>query len=84
MSEIGDRWGPAVVNTTEEFYFIKEGQKSLSNSYPYWIGGSTDIEIGGHLILSDYIANNSGNNSDGILLHTSMTQHHWSKNLRKN
>ena len=73
MSEIGDGWGPTVVNTEEEYAFIKEGQRSLSNSYPYWINGSTDTEIGGKLNFSNYIANNSGNNSDGILLHTSTT-----------
>ena len=35
-----------------------EGQKSLCNSDPYWISGSTNIELGGTFDYSDY--NNSG------------------------
>ena len=40
--EIGTGWAPAVLNTKEELYFLREGQKSFSSSAPYLIGGSTD------------------------------------------
>ena len=39
---------------------LREGQKSFSNGYSYWINGSTEIEIGEKLNVSDYIANSSG------------------------
>ena len=60
FTEIGYGWGPATINTIEEYNFIREGQKTFSNSYFYWINGSTDLKRGKTLDFSDYIANNSG------------------------
>ena len=62
-SEIGNRWKPVVLDTQEEYDFIKEGQKSLNNSVHYWIGGSSNANVTHNTVLNfaDYIGNNSGN-----------------------
>ena len=56
--EIGEGWAPAVLDTQEEFDFIKEGQKTFKNSEPYWIGGSTNQND--KITYTEYIANNLG------------------------
>ena len=61
-SEIGYGWRPAVLDTQEEYDFIREGQKSFNDSASYWIGGSTDSN--GIFEYSDYIGNNSGSITD--------------------
>ena len=60
FTEMGYGWGAAGINTKEEYNFIREGQKTFSNSYFYWMNGSTDIEQRKILNFADYIANNSG------------------------
>ena len=57
--EIGKGWAPAVLDTQEEFDFIRIGQKTFTNSAPYWIGGSTN-EPNDTTDYTKYIANNSG------------------------
>ena len=58
--EIGNGWKPAILNNKEEYNFIRVGQKNFSDSVPYWLGGSADIEPSVALNYSDYITNNSG------------------------
>ena len=58
FSDTGDGWGPAAINTEEEYDFLKEGQKSLCNSDSYWISGSINIGLGETFDFSDY--NSSG------------------------
>ena len=57
--EIGDGWRAAILNTSEELDFIREGQRSFSNSLPYWIGGSTN-EPNAIINYTEYITNSSG------------------------
>ena len=57
-TETGDGWGPAAINTEEEYDFLKEGQKSFCNSDSYWISGSISTELGQTFDFSDY--NSSG------------------------
>ena len=60
LSDIGDGWKPVVLNTQEEYDFIRESQKVLSNSVPYWIGGSANYLPNVTINYIDYIANSSG------------------------
>ena len=57
-TETGDGWGPAAINTEEEYDFLKEGQKSFCNSDSHWISGSINTELGETFDFSDY--NSSG------------------------
>ena len=41
ISECGDGWGPAVLETEVEHDFIRLSQKGLTNEDDYFIGGST-------------------------------------------
>ena len=59
-SEIGFGWRAAVLDTQEEYDLIREGQKSFSNSVPYWIGGSANFSSNVMINYTDYIANDSG------------------------
>ena len=59
-SEIGDGWGPAVLNLQQEHDFIREGQKTFSSSRTYWIGGSVNAESNVKIAYSDYLQNDSG------------------------
>ena len=66
--EIGNGWGPAVLDTQEEHDFIREGQKTFTNSLPYWIGGFTN-EPNATINYTEYIANNSGTSYNGQKVH---------------
>ena len=52
-----------VFNNQEEYDFVRESQKTLSNSVPYWIGGSTN-QPSATFNYSLYIGNNSGTHID--------------------
>ena len=45
ISEYGNGWGPAVLETEVEHGFIQEGQKGLTDDDDYFIGGSAYPEI---------------------------------------
>ena len=53
-------WGPAVVDSQQEYDFIKEGQKGFLNSISYSIGGSTDMQIDDIFNYTYYISNDTG------------------------
>ena len=57
-SEIGYGWKTAVLDTKQEYDFLREGQTIFNNSLPYWIGGSTNLTE--TIEYSDYIGDNSG------------------------
>ena len=40
FSDIGIGWRPANIDNSDEQDYIRQGQKTLSNSTPYWINGS--------------------------------------------
>ena len=60
FSEIGEEWEVAVIETQEEYDFIREGQKSFSISVPYWIDGTTNVLVNNTFDYFDYIANDTG------------------------
>ena len=60
FSEVGEGWEVAVMETREEYDFIRDGQKSLSISVPYWIDGSTNVLNNNTFDYLDYIANDTG------------------------
>ena len=50
FTDIDYGWGAANINTKEEYSFIREGQKTFSKSYFYWMRGTTNINKGKYLI----------------------------------
>ena len=67
MSDLGDGWGPVILNSQTELIFIKEIHKELNASINYWIGGSTDVENEDSLTFLDYLPFFSGMKM--VLLH---------------
>ena len=57
---MGNGWGPAVINSQQEYDFIKEGQQGFINSISYWIGGSTDNQTDDIFDYTYYISNATG------------------------
>ena len=71
FSGIGNGWKIAVLDTQEEYDFIREGQRSFSSSVPYWIGGSANATLNEFFNYTDYIAssaNSSGRYHGGLFL----------------
>ena len=57
---MGEGWKTAVLENSDEYDFVAEGQKSFSDSFPYWIGGSTNSESNTTIEYTDYIINDAG------------------------
>ena len=77
FTEIGYGWGAASINSKEEYSLIREGQKTFSNSYFYWMRGTTNIEQGEILDFSNYIANNSGKIDRWCLIYLTCLNTNW-------
>ena len=58
--ELGDGWGPAVLETEEELNFVRQADRNISNARSYWIGGSTNICCLREISYSHYIPDDSG------------------------
>ena len=58
--ELGDGWGPAILETEAEFNFVREADKSINDTNSYWIGGSTNNCCLLEIPYSDYIPDDSG------------------------
>ena len=58
--ELGNGWKLAVLDSQEEYEFIRQGQRSFNNSVPYWIDGSANATLNEFFNYIDYIADNSG------------------------
>ena len=43
LTELGEGWEPAVLESQEEHDFVRQAQESLSNHQAYFIGGSTSF-----------------------------------------
>ena len=56
--ELGDGWFPAVMENENEFNFIREAQKFVTDSKSYWIGGSSDFL--GPIKYYQYVPNEEG------------------------
>ena len=52
FSELGDGWGPTVLETEVEHDFIRQSQRGLSDAQNYFIAGSAFPETSGSF---DYI-----------------------------
>ena len=47
LSELGDGWGPSIINSEEELYFIWSRELQVQELAGYvGIGGSTNVPIG--------------------------------------
>ena len=62
---------PAVIETEEELDFLREGQKSFTDSTPYFLGGSTDYQRGSSIPYANYSVHDLGIISLLILLPSS-------------
>ena len=58
--DLGNGWGITVLETQNEYDFMKQEQRSFRKSDSYWISGTTNIMLGETVGYSDYIHNNSG------------------------
>ena len=47
LTELGQGWKPAVLESQEEHDFVRQAQKSLSDLQAYFIGGSLSFRVGG-------------------------------------
>ena len=47
LTELGERWEPAVLESQEEHDFVRQAQKGLSDLQAYFIGGSLSFRAGG-------------------------------------
>ena len=44
--EIGDGWARSLLETEQEYEFVKVAQRGLADDRSYWIGGSTVETVG--------------------------------------
>ena len=58
--EIGNGWKLAVLDSEEEYEFLRQGQRSFINNAPYWIDGSANATLNEVFSYVDYIANKAG------------------------
>ena len=61
LSELGDGWAPAYLETEGEMAFIREAHKGLSDVNSYWISGYTDWHPDQPVPYSKYYTTGSGN-----------------------
>ena len=66
FSELGEGWGPTILDSEGEMAFIKQGQRSLSDIRTYFIGGFSDFDPGTIIDYSDYF--NAGTSGPGNVL----------------
>ena len=61
--DLGDGWAPAVLNSEEEWHFIRGGRAGKDHLHSYWIGGSSDADTaaGETIRYYQYINTGSGN-----------------------
>ena len=61
--DLGEGWIPAVLNSEDEWGFIRKGQAGKGELYSFWIGGSSDANIIAGDIISyyQYMTAGSGN-----------------------
>ena len=64
ISELGNGWGSALLESEAELNFIKEADRNISNAKSHWIGGSTNNCCVLDIDHSDYIPDNTGEFAD--------------------
>ena len=73
LLEIGDGWGPLVLNSEEELDFVRRGSEFQAPTIQsYWIGGSTDANKSSTIEYSEYYTNMSGNRSHYSPIHPTL------------
>ena len=60
IPELGDGWGPAILDREKELRFIKWGQTGLNDMRNYWIGGLTYSAPPNIIQYSEYYTIGSG------------------------
>ena len=53
-------WGPAVLDDQMELDFLRQGQKGWTNTYSYWVAGSTNAKPLLFIDFDSYIKGDSG------------------------
>ena len=56
----GSEWKPAAVNSTQEFDYLYEGHRQLTNLRSFWIYGTTNETHHTVINASDYFLDDSG------------------------
>ena len=59
ISELGDGWVPVIMDTGEDYNFIRNTDIHLTDVHDYYLGGTTNAEWT-YENYNDYIPNNSG------------------------
>ena len=59
LSELGDGWGLAIIDSPVELIMIREIQKKMDDDNSYWTGGSTNAREHDSVTYFDYYQNNS-------------------------
>ena len=60
VSAFGFEWKPAAVNSTQEFDYLYEGHRQLTNLRSFWIYGTTNETQHTAINASDYFLDDSG------------------------
>ena len=60
LSELGDGWNLAIIDSPAELILIREIQKELDGNKSYWIGGSTNAKENASVTYFDYYLNSTG------------------------
>ena len=60
LSELGDGWNLAIIDSPTELIFIIEIQKELDDDKSYWIGGSTNARENASVTYFYYYLNSTG------------------------
>ena len=65
FSDQGEGWTPAILNSEEEWHFLRRGRVGKGDLHSYWIGGSSDADTsaGESIFYSQYINSGSGNHN---------------------
>ena len=57
---LGDGWAPAIISSLTELKFIRANTIELSNHYPFFLGGSTNIGFPQNIYDFDYLEIDTG------------------------
>ena len=62
--ELGNGWAPVILETEEEFNFVRAADRIINNPRNYWIDGSTNNCCIAEIEYSDYIQGDRGKYAD--------------------
>ena len=58
ISELGDGWAPVIMDTAEEYNFIRKSDIQFTDTWEYYLGGTTNVQWVD--VYDYYIPNDSG------------------------